>query len=33
VGYVITDIENNYPHDVIEQLKQIPHTIKLRVLY
>ncbi|MCC2625954.1 MAG: phosphoglycerate dehydrogenase [Burkholderiales bacterium] len=33
VGYVITDIDTKYNKDVINDLKQINHTIKSRVLY
>ncbi|MAJ32743.1 MAG: phosphoglycerate dehydrogenase [Flavobacteriaceae bacterium] len=33
VGYVITDISNSYDEKVIGALKEIRHTIKLRILY
>lgn len=33
VGYVITDIATNYHPDMIEALKSIEHTIRLRILY
>ena len=33
VGYVISDVDNAYNPDVIEALKQIPNTIRFRVLY
>jgi D-3-phosphoglycerate dehydrogenase len=33
IGYVITDIPCEYNHEVIEELKKIPATIKLRVLF
>ena len=33
IGYVITDISKKYNHEVIKDLKQIPHTIKFRILY
>lgn len=33
VGYVITDISNSYDEKVIDALKEIRHTIKLRILY
>lgn len=33
VGYVITDLDKEYPRDVIQALKKIDHTIKFRVLY
>lgn len=33
VGYVITDISNSYDEKVIDALKEIKHTIKLRILY
>ena len=33
LGYVITDINNEYDKEVIEALKSIEHTISLRVLY
>ena len=33
IGYLITDIDKEYNSDVVEALKQIDHTIKLRVLY
>ncbi len=32
-GYVITDISKKYDPEVISRLKQIPHTIKFRILY
>ena len=33
VGYVILDIDREYPSEVIEQLKAIPDTTKFRILY
>jgi D-3-phosphoglycerate dehydrogenase len=33
VGYVITDINKVYNKEVIGELKNIPHTIKFRMLY
>ncbi|MCS6823129.1 MAG: phosphoglycerate dehydrogenase [Cytophagaceae bacterium] len=33
VGYVITDVDKKYDKDVINELKNIPHTIKFRTLY
>ena len=33
IGYVITDIDRKYNNDVVSSLKEIPATIKLRVLY
>ena len=33
IGYVITDIDSVYNKEVVESLKNIPATIKLRVLY
>jgi D-3-phosphoglycerate dehydrogenase len=33
VGYVITDIDKEYNKEVITALKNIPHTIKFRMLY
>lgn len=33
VGYVITDVDREYDKKLIEEMKQIPHTIKFRVLY
>lgn len=33
IGYVITDISKKYDPLVINELKEIPHTIKFRVLY
>ena len=33
VGYVITDIEKTYDKKIARELKNIPHTIKFRVLY
>ncbi|MEL6556558.1 MAG: phosphoglycerate dehydrogenase [Bacteroidota bacterium] len=33
IGYVITDIDTNYPEEVINDLKQIEGTIRFRVLY
>ncbi|GAB4411859.1 MAG: hypothetical protein OHK0039_17320 [Bacteroidia bacterium] len=33
IGYVITDIDKEYHSEVLEDLKQIEHTIKFRVLY
>ncbi|MFD2514520.1 phosphoglycerate dehydrogenase [Pontibacter locisalis] len=33
VGYVITDIDKAYDKQVISDLKQVPHTIKFRILY
>lgn len=33
IGYVITDVNQQYDSNVIAALKAIPHTIKFRVLY
>ncbi|WP_210462111.1 phosphoglycerate dehydrogenase [Rufibacter roseolus] len=33
IGYVITDVDTKYDRSVIQQLKQIPDTIKSRTLY
>ncbi|NJL13569.1 MAG: phosphoglycerate dehydrogenase [Microscillaceae bacterium] len=33
VGYVITDIDQVYDKKLIQELKEIPHTIKFRILY
>ena len=33
IGYVITDINQEYNKEVIKKLKEINRTIKLRVLY
>jgi D-3-phosphoglycerate dehydrogenase / 2-oxoglutarate reductase len=33
IGYVITDIGKNYDDKLIREMKNIPHTIKFRVLY
>ena len=33
IGYVITDIDKAYDKDVTKSLKEIPNTIKFRVLY
>jgi D-3-phosphoglycerate dehydrogenase len=33
IGYLITDIDKEYNSDVVDELKRIDHTIKLRVLY
>jgi D-3-phosphoglycerate dehydrogenase len=33
VGYVISDVDSAYNPEVIEALKQIPNTIRFRVLY
>ena len=33
IGYVITDIDSVYNKEVVKSLKDIPATIKLRVLY
>ena len=33
IGYVITDINREYDHDVIQALREVAHTIKFRVLY
>ncbi len=33
IGYVITDVNKTYQQDVIDALKKMPETIKLRVLY
>ena len=33
IGYVITDVNKKYQESVIQELRQIPDTIKFRVLY
>jgi len=33
IGYVITDVSKEYDNAVINELKNVPHTLKFRVLY
>lgn len=33
IGYVITDVTAEYPKELIQELKEIPETIRLRMLY
>lgn len=33
VGYVITDIDGNYSDTLLAEIRQIPHTLRFRVLY
>src|SRR5258706_1619024 len=33
IGYVITDVNKKHDEEVLEMLKQIPDTIRFRVLY
>lgn len=33
IGYVITDIERDYPPSLLEKLHKIRHTIRVRILY
>jgi len=33
VGYLIADVDKDYPEEVIDALKSIPNTIRFRVLY
>jgi D-3-phosphoglycerate dehydrogenase len=33
LGYVLTDIGVDYAHDVLERLRSLPETVRLRVLY
>ena len=33
IGYVITDINKEYPKEVLKDLKKINHTIRVRVLF
>jgi len=33
IGYVITDVNRTYDQKVVKELKQIPETIKFRILY
>jgi D-3-phosphoglycerate dehydrogenase len=33
IGYVLTDIGVNYADEVLEQLRELPETVRLRVLY
>jgi D-3-phosphoglycerate dehydrogenase / 2-oxoglutarate reductase len=33
IGYVITDIDENYSDALITEIRQIPHTLRFRVLY
>jgi D-3-phosphoglycerate dehydrogenase len=33
VGYVISDLDKEYPKEVIQALKKVENTIKFRVLY
>ena len=33
IGYVLTDIGVDYPDGVLEELRALPETVRLRVLY
>ena len=33
IGYVITDVNKNYSETVIASIRQIPHTLRFRILY
>lgn len=33
IGYVITDVDNDYSENVLQELKRVPSTIRFRVLY
>jgi D-3-phosphoglycerate dehydrogenase len=33
LGYVIIEVENEYPEAFLEELKSLEHTIKCRILY
>lgn len=33
IGYVITDISKKYDPELINELREIPHTVKFRILY
>ena len=33
IGYVITDIEGNYSETLLDEIRNIPHTLRFRVLY
>jgi D-3-phosphoglycerate dehydrogenase len=33
IGYVITDVNKEYSSGIEEELKKIPHTIRVRILY
>lgn len=33
IGYVITDVDHNYSDDLITEIRNIPHTLRFRVLY
>lgn len=33
IGYVITDIDTNHSEELVKEMKQIPNTIRFRVLY
>src|SRR5690606_36679935 len=33
IGYVITDVNEEYDKKVINDLKKLPHTVKFRMLY
>ena len=33
IGYVITDVSKDHNNDLLEQLSNINHTIKVRILY
>jgi D-3-phosphoglycerate dehydrogenase / 2-oxoglutarate reductase len=33
IGYAITDIGASYREEILKDLREIPHTIKFRVLY
>ncbi|MGH8370142.1 MAG: phosphoglycerate dehydrogenase, partial [Gammaproteobacteria bacterium] len=33
IGYVITDIDSDYSETLLEAIRNIPHTLRFRVLY
>ena len=33
IGYVITDIEGSYSDALLDEIREIPHTLRFRVLY
>jgi len=33
IGYVITDIDRNYSDNLLDTIREIPHTLRFRVLY
>jgi D-3-phosphoglycerate dehydrogenase len=33
MGYLVTDVDRRYAADVVDELKAVPGTVRLRVLY